>query len=278
MQTEERILMLGTGHATVTHCYNSCFLLSVPGFNLLVDAGGGNGILQQLEKSGTSISDINAIFVTHAHTDHALGVVWLLRMIGEQILNGNYIGHCTIYSHEKVLTLLTVICELSLSADLMALIKNHVDFVSIRENEAICLNNNFAIKPFELQSSEPQFGFIADLPSGKTFVCHGDAPLVENSTKYIQHANWLICEAFCLENHRFIFHPEKIHHATVAETADFAHKCGIENLIIYHTEDSNLTERKQQYISEASQYFTGNIFVPNDLEKINLKTIPNIYF
>lgn len=49
MWTEERLVMLGTGHATVTRCYNACFLLSVPGCNLLVDAGGGNGILRQLE-------------------------------------------------------------------------------------------------------------------------------------------------------------------------------------------------------------------------------------
>lgn len=278
MQTEEKILMLGTGHATVTHCYNSYFLLSVSGFNLLVDAGGGNGILRQLEESGMSISGINAIFVTHAHIDHVLGVVWLLRMIGEQIINGEYIGHCSIYSHKKVLTLLILVCELSLSADLMTLIKSHVDFLSIREDETISLANNFTIQPFEVQTSEPQFGFIAELPSGRTFVCHGDAPLVEDSIKYIRHADWLICEAFCLENHRFIFHPEKFHHATVAETADFAQKYSVENLIIYHTEDSNLTERKHQYTSEASRFFKGNIFVPDDLEKINLKTKLNIYF
>ena len=44
--------MLGTGNAVVTRCYNTCFILKDRGSMLLVDAGGGNGILQQLEKAG----------------------------------------------------------------------------------------------------------------------------------------------------------------------------------------------------------------------------------
>ena len=44
--------MLGTGNAAVTQCYNTCFALRHPNKTLLVDAGGGNGILIQLEKAG----------------------------------------------------------------------------------------------------------------------------------------------------------------------------------------------------------------------------------
>ncbi len=74
--------MLGTGNAHATRCYNTCFTLhSSGGSVLLVDAGGGNGILSQLEKVGLGFEDIQDIFVTHAHTDHMLGVVWLIRMI-----------------------------------------------------------------------------------------------------------------------------------------------------------------------------------------------------
>ena len=62
--------MLGTGNATVTRCYNTCFVLQTERTKLLVDAGGGNGILVQLEKAHIAISDIHNMFVTHAHTDH----------------------------------------------------------------------------------------------------------------------------------------------------------------------------------------------------------------
>lgn len=48
MQNTE-LIVLGTGNATVTRCYNTCFALKQNNAVLLVDAGGGNGILSQLE-------------------------------------------------------------------------------------------------------------------------------------------------------------------------------------------------------------------------------------
>lgn len=40
-----KITMLGTGNATVTQCYNTCFALQTGTTLLLVDGGGGNGVL-----------------------------------------------------------------------------------------------------------------------------------------------------------------------------------------------------------------------------------------
>lgn len=72
-----QIIMLGTGNATVTQCYNTCFLLETSTTRLLVDAGGGNGVLRQLQRAGVAICDLHHLFVTHAHTDHVLGVIWV---------------------------------------------------------------------------------------------------------------------------------------------------------------------------------------------------------
>ena len=44
----ERLHVLGTGNAMVTRCYNTCFALQSDDGLLLVDAGGGNGILRQM--------------------------------------------------------------------------------------------------------------------------------------------------------------------------------------------------------------------------------------
>ena len=44
--------MLGTGHALVTECYNTCFVISDSENHFLVDGGGGNTILKQLKDAG----------------------------------------------------------------------------------------------------------------------------------------------------------------------------------------------------------------------------------
>ena len=41
-------------------------------------------------------------------------------------------------------------------------------------------------------------------------------------------------------------------------------------LVLYHSSDNNLKVRKKLYTEEAKQYFNGNIFVPDDLDVIEL--------
>lgn len=47
-----------------------------------------------------------------------------------------------------------------------------------------------------------------------------------------------------------------------------AERLCVKNLILYHTEDQTLDNRKQKYTAEAKSAFSGNVFVPDDLEKI----------
>ena len=47
----ERLIVLGTGNAQAIHCYNTCYAMQKGEEYFLVDAGGGNGILSQLDKA-----------------------------------------------------------------------------------------------------------------------------------------------------------------------------------------------------------------------------------
>ena len=64
--------------------------------------------------------------------------------------------------------------------------------------------------------------------------------------------------------------PYEKHHSTVREASELAQTLNIKNLILYHTEEKNLSHRKKLYTDEAKQYFNGNIFVPDDLEEYRL--------
>ncbi len=45
---------------------------------------------------------------------------------------------------------------------------------------------------------------------------------------------------------------------------------GVKNLVLYHTEEKTLANRKENYTREAAENFKGRIFVPDDLEVIEL--------
>ena len=70
-----KLTMLGTGCAVVTDCYNTCYVFSEYNKHLLVDGGGGSGLLHQLKAANIPVNDIHEIFVTHKHIDHILGIV-----------------------------------------------------------------------------------------------------------------------------------------------------------------------------------------------------------
>lgn len=75
----ENLIVLGTGNALATHCYNTCFAIDDGSEAVLVDAGGGNGILSRLEQAEVNPARIHHLIVTHEHCDHLLGVVWMVR-------------------------------------------------------------------------------------------------------------------------------------------------------------------------------------------------------
>ena len=59
-----RLIMLGTGMAMVTKCYNTCFVLADDAGSFMVDGGGGNGIFRQTEAAGVQIAEIRDFFIT----------------------------------------------------------------------------------------------------------------------------------------------------------------------------------------------------------------------
>ena len=120
-----KLILLGTGNAMVTKCFNTCFALHIDDEYFLVDAGGGNGILAQLEKAQIDMTKIHHLFITHAHTDHVLGVIWVVRKIATLMNQGKYEGKLHIYCHDKVKMVVETIANLTLKKkDLAQIGKN----------------------------------------------------------------------------------------------------------------------------------------------------------
>lgn len=272
-KTMTQITMLGTGNATVSQIYNTCFVLQTPSTLMLVDAGGGNGILSQLKKVNVQISDIHHLFVTHAHTDHVLGVIWVIRMVAQC---KGYKGLLHVYGNDKVMKVIKTIIDMILAKKQLTKVAERVVFHQLEDSDCFEVGD-MKLECFDIQSTkEKQFGFRAELPSsdesGKPLVlaCLSDEPYNEQNRRYIVGADWMMCEAFCLYADRDTFKPYEKCHSTALDAGKLAEELGMKNLILYHTEEKTLANRKENYIREAAKNFKGRIFVPDDLEVIEL--------
>ncbi|MEH2792646.1 MBL fold metallo-hydrolase [Segatella copri] len=272
-KTTTQITMLGTGNATVSQIYNTCFLLQTPGSLMLVDAGGGNGILAQLKKVNVQISDIHHLFVTHAHTDHVLGVIWVIRMVAQC---KGYEGLLHVYGNDKVMKVIKTIIDMILAKKQLAKVAERVVFHQLEDGDCFEVGD-MKLECFDIQSTkEKQFGFRAELPSPDesdkplVLACLGDEPYNEQNRRYIVGADWMMCEAFCLYADRDTFKPYEKCHSTALDAGKLAEELGVKNLILYHTEEKTLANRKENYTREAAENFKGRIFVPDDLEVIEL--------
>lgn len=261
-----QIIMLGTGNATVTQCYNTCFLLETSSTRLLVDAGGGNGVLRQLQRAGVAIRDLHHLFVTHAHTDHVLGVIWVIRMVAQC---KDYEGLLHVYGHDKVLLVLRTIIDMILAKKQLARVAQRVVFHQLEDGDRFPVGD-MTIQCFDIHSTkEKQYGFRAELP-GTTVACLGDEPYNQQNRLMVEHADWLLCEAFCLYADREEFKPYEKSHSTALDAGKLATELGVKNMLLYHTEEKTLATRRETYTREAAQHFKGRIVVPDDLEEVLL--------
>lgn len=265
-----KLTMLGTGMAMVTKCYNTCFALQESENTLLVDAGGGNTILKQLQEASIDWKSIHDIVVTHKHIDHIMGIVWMIRKIGQGIEKGEYDGGVTIYGHDEVIKILQKMAEMLLQKKVLKHIGKEICFRIVDDGESVSILGH-ELTFFDIRSTkDKQYGFNYLYDDVHRITCCGDEPYNDCNSQYVEKSTYLMLEAFCMYQEAEIFKPYEKHHTTVKEACEKAQEMGIPNLILYHTEDTHIKERKTLYEAEGRHFYHGNLNVPDDLETILL--------
>lgn len=267
----EQLYVFGTGNAAVTRYYNTCFAIRDEEQYFMVDTGGGNGILRILEDMGIQYGQIHDIFITHEHTDHLLGIVWMVRFISTRMLNGTYEGDLNIYCHEDLTASIDTICRLTLQGKFYKMIGQRIHLIPVHDGETRHILD-YDVTFFDIHSTKAkQYGFTTVLKNGKRLTCAGDEPYNTDCAAYVEGSDWLLHEAFCLYSERDRYQPYEKHHSTVKEACELAEQLKIPNLLLWHTEDkSTVGRRKELYTAEGRQYYHGNLNVPDDGEIINL--------
>lgn len=265
-----KLTMLGTGNAIVTECYNTCFVMQEEDQYFLVDGGGGSTLLRQLKYAGIDWKNIRNIFVTHKHLDHITGILWMIRMICQNMNRGEYEGEATIYAHDEVIALLKDMAGKLLQKKETSFIDDRLHLRTVEDGESIKIMDK-KVTFFDIQSTKAkQFGFCMELGKGEKLTCCGDEPYNVCEKQYAENSTWLLHEAFCLDSQAEIFRPYEKHHSTVKDACKLAAELNVKNLLLYHTEDKNILRRKELYTKEGREYFNGNLLIPDDLESVEI--------
>ena len=193
-----KLTILGTGNATVTDCYNTCFALTEENRHFLVDAGGGNQILRILKETNIPLEEIHDIFITHEHIDHLLGLFWLIRIIGQNMNQGKYEGKVRIYCHSGLISTITTIAELTIMKKVTKHLGGRIQLIPLESGDTKQILG-CEVTFFDIGSTKArQFGFTLKTADGKKLSCCGDEPYNPCEEEYVRAVSYT--HLFCSSN------------------------------------------------------------------------------
>lgn len=265
-----KLYIIGTGTATASKYINTSCVFEENGQLFLVDGTGGSDILHGFDKMHLDWGKLHHAFLSHEHTDHFLGMIWVIRMVAELMELDEYEGDFYLYGHAEVLGKALQVCRMILKKRSQPFLETRIHFVPVENHEKKhILNYEFTF--FDIGSTKAkQYGFLMRYDDGKKLVFAGDEPLKTNGKKYSEEVDWLLSEAFCLFDEEPKFHAYQYQHQTVKEASIIAQDLKVKNLLIWHTEDATYGKRKELYTKEAGKFYKGNIWIPDDGEVFDI--------
>lgn len=264
-----KLIMLGVGNGGTENLYNTCFVIQNDNKNFLIDMGGGIEVLKRLRMSDIDYKNIKHIFISHSHTDHILGIFWFFKKISRLVMHGEVTEKINIYCNDVVYNSIVEVSKYILPDKLMKAIYEIVDFVILDDNQKVIIND-IEYTFFDIKArGTKQFGFECVL-NGKRLIFLGDETLNTELYDKVREANLVMHEAFCLDSEENIFHAYEKNHSTVKSACEVMNNLNVKSLILYHTEESHGNDRKNMYLEEGKKVFNGKLYVPDDLEIIEI--------
>jgi ribonuclease Z len=149
-----------------------------------------------------------------------------------------------------------------------------IQYVLIDSGEEITIWKR-QLTPYDLHSQKTnQFGFILFDGEKKLVFLWDEAISIPNANdrETLQSADWLLCEAYCIEEDAQLCKPHEKAHITALEAWNLATSLEAKNLILSHVSDytDDRTKQREMIQKEAQMSFSGSIVVPDDNEKIVL--------
>ena len=268
MKDLEKMIFVGTGNAMTYKAFNTSIAF-VDSNNecFLIDAGGGNSIFYYLNKSNIDVMKIKNIFITHNHTDHILGVLWLIRKFAT--IKTDYI--CNFYLAQSVYNDLMQLCNITISKGQLKNGLEHINFNIVQNLETINIGEVKVTFFDTLYEKTTQFGCKIENNGLNIGFC-GDVPLLKNNFSILENVDILIHEALCDSKSAEKYKVYKKGHSTAKDAAKIAKEISATSLFLIHKSDEFI--HNPDLYEDAVCEFNGDVIVPED--GYTLRLIRNI--
>ncbi len=186
------------------------------------------------------------------------------------VVGGKYKGNLNLYCSKEVKNIIDTFVSQTFHPVHKERYDNNVVFYELKNNKIYNIIG-YDIEVLDLYSDESElYGFQTKLNNGKILTFLADAPCSSKMYNKIENTDWAFSEVFCLEADKDIFKPHEKNHSTVKDICEIAENLKIKNLVLWHIGDKRMENRKEKFEKEGKEFFSGNLYVPDDLDIINL--------
>jgi len=247
-----KVIFLGNGEAFDERYPNHSHLILSDKTVLMLDCG--DSAVRQLWKYTKDHSLIDALYITHRHSDHLFGIPALLgRMLEED--------------RKKPLT---IICSEQLKADIKRLTEHsyfgidsygfEIKFIIAEDKKEIQFNE---LKLTFARTFHTVYNLAIRIDDGKNIICYsGDGPFDEATEKIYKNADILMHECY-------MFDQRIKGHVAAVDVFEMAKRNNVKCLALAHFKRA-FNEETRKRVREAIPSTGLNIILPQPLEEYNL--------
>jgi len=258
-----RVTFLGMcANQTATHEAVS-FIVDAGDYSILIDAG--PGVVRQILRARRFCTEIAHVLVTHIHGDHSLGFPYFVWNHFYEGMAGRK-GPDTIH----VYAFASVICGLNAMLDACYGSGKYPFSVTYhevpQENAGEFEIGDISVRTVPVDHTVPNFGFRMDYID-RSLAYSSDTIYSDAFTELAHGVDLMIHEAFITKEQ--IDFSRKVKHATAADAGNAAREATAGELALVHVYPPYL-ERIQELIDEARAQFSGEVYVPSELQVISV--------
>lgn len=245
-----KIVFLGVGEAFDENYPNNSVLMLFDKTNLLIDCG--DSAVRQLWKYTPNHNLIDALYITHRHSDHLFGIPALLARMLE----------------EKRTKDITIICSKRIHEDI-ARIMDHA-YQGLASNFGFKINFTEAEEKNTIQFNELKLSFALSnhtapnlaikISDGKRIVCYsGDGIVSEKEDGIYKDSDLLIHEAYTYDEKR----PG---HVCIKDLIEMARRNNVKCLALTHIQ-RNFRAKELEFIKNKILETNIKIIIPNPFDE-----------